>query len=104
MKKLLLMAVAVSLCASSAWAGYHYPIKDSGISNASGGWGTEEYANSGAATQVRFMKGRENYLLLDFDWAAIGADLAGIPGAFVDFRMVAADSGANHRWCSHHIS
>jgi len=102
MKKLLVMAVAVSLCASAAVAGYHYPTRDAAINKVTG-W--EEYASGGAVTQCRFMKGRQHYLLLDFDWAAIGADLAALePYGMAFFSMVPSEAGSNHLWCSLQIS
>ena len=108
MKKLLVMAVAVSLCASAALAGDHYPTKDSGINRACGSgsppsW-CEAHANMGAITQCRFMKGRQHFLLMDFDWAAIEADLLAKPGYHAEFSMVPSEPGSNHLWCSLQIA
>jgi hypothetical protein len=86
MRNLLVMAVAVSLCAS-AWAGSYYPTRDAGINRAGG----EQYANMGVMTQVRVAKGRQHYLLMDFDWAAIKAEVDATPGAWAELSVVNAD-------------
>ena len=101
MKRLLVIAVAVSLCASAAVAADHYPTRDSGI-NKVVGW--EEYTNMGAISQCRFMKGRQHFLLLDFDWAAIEADLLANPGYHAEFSMVPTSDASNYLWCSLQIS
>ena len=87
MKRFLVIAIAVSLCASAALAGDYYPIRDSGINKADP---TENYTNMGAITQCRVMKARQHFLLMDFDWAAIEADMLANPGQPVEFSMVAA--------------
>jgi len=89
------------LCASVAVAGSYYPTKDSGI-NKVVGW--EEYANMGAISSCRFMKGRQHYLLMDFDWAAIEADLLANPGYYVRFSMVPSSDASNYFSCSLQLS
>lgn len=92
MKKLLVMTVAVSLCASVAVAGDHYPIRDSGINKVLDSaippaW-DERFANMGAMTHARFIKSRQHFILMDFDWAAIEADMLANPGEDVLFSIV----------------
>ena len=86
MKRFLVIALAVSLCASAALAADHYPTRDAAINKVIG-W--EEYASGGAMTQCRVMKTRQHFLLMDFDWAAIEADMLANPGQPVEFSMVA---------------
>ena len=101
MKKLLVIALAVSLCATAALAGDHYPTRDAAINKVTG-W--EEFASGGVCTQSRFMKGRQHYQLMDFDWAAIEADLLATPGGYAEFSMVPVDDASNYMWCSLQIS
>jgi hypothetical protein len=89
------------LCASAALAADHYPTRDAAV-NKVVGW--EEYTNGGACTQARFMKGRQHYFLMDFDWAAIEADLLANPGYHAEFSMVPASDASNFMWCSLQIS
>ena len=96
MKKLLVIAFAVSLCASAAVAADHYPTRDAAI-NKVVGW--EEYASGGAMTQCRFMKARQHYMLMDFDWAAIEADMLANPGQDVVFSMVPVNDDLFYRLC-----
>lgn len=96
MKKLLVIALAVSLCASAALAGDYYPTRDAAINKV----GSEACASGGVMTQARFMKGRQHYLLMDFDWAAIEADMLANPGQPVLFSMVPSSDASDYMWCS----
>lgn len=104
MKKLLVIAVAVSLCASVASAGTYYPIRDSGINKACGSTWCEAHTNMGAITQCRFMKGRQHFLLMDFDWAAIEAEMLANPTYYARFSMVPVNDDAQYRWISLQLS
>lgn len=73
MRKALAILAVVAVFSAGASGQLCYPTRDSGINKVAG----EEYANMGAITQCRAMKGREHFLLMDFDWAAIEA--AGAP-------------------------
>ena len=89
MKKLLVIAVAVSLCASAALATDFYPTKDAFIY----GHSSERLANGGGDNSGQFMKDRQGYLLMDFDWAAIEAELLlQGPGSYATFSLMTTGS------------
>lgn len=96
MKRLLVIAVAVSLCASVAVAGDYYPIKDSG----SAGHSAENLSNQGAKSPDRAMKWRQHCLLMDFDWAAIEADLLANPGYHAELGLVPVTDNLEYFFCS----
>ena len=61
-----------------------YPTRDSGINQVIG-W--EEYTSAGAVTQCRIVKGRQHFLLMDFDWAGIKAFADGYPGWTATYEL-----------------
>lgn len=77
MRNAFVAILAVGLCASFALAdasavGEFYDTRDVGIL----GHSAENMSNAGGASQVRAMKARQHFLLLDFDFEAIDAFVA----------------------------
>jgi hypothetical protein len=90
MRNAFVALLAVGLCATFAMADAtavqnFYDTKDAGLL----GHSAENLSNAGGATQVRFAKARQHFLIMDFDWDAINAFVAANiePGYIAHYKL-----------------